>query len=757
MIKRVELDKVMSHEHTVVEFGRGVNAIVGPNGSGKSAIIDSIVFALIGGCVRGEEAVRAELSNMVRVGSRRASITVEFEIGGKCYRAERVIALGGDAQSQVSLRECSGALVAHGRESFCNKMRELLGLDNLKALTYTLVARQGHLSDFIDSEPSKRAEMTLELLGLAWLDKAKEALGRALKSLDVEVAVLSREEERARALETECSSLRKRLEKLSELEKKLSEEVGELEARVEAARREVEELGSVLPSLEKLRAYERYKREAEALEREVGELRERAEKLSPYREAASLAREELAYYTALENKARRLERELAELEKRLERLLGGSTLEELEARLEEQKRVEEELLRRYKELEAEEKIVSAVLQAGLSSDKCPLCGSPLDESRRRHIEESHGARLEELKREVPRLKRLLDEATARRRELEDSIKKAREVVAELERARRELEESRAELESLLEKYNRLAERLGLPRAESFEECKLRLRDVESSLAELEKVEKTLERKLGSLSAIKSALAQFDETEIERARAVARALGAPIEEAERVYRERSAKLEELRSSLEKTRGRLAEVRGEMSALESQLASREAELAKLRESLKSLAAKKKALAVAEKLYGEYLGKSGYISVKALESFRKSFSIVVNDVLARLGRDFAIELTDNLDVRVRREGQELSVNSLSGGEKTMLSIVSRIALASMVSNKRVSVLILDEPTEYLDAEARKTVFETIREVAGYIDQIIVVTHDPEVEDIADTLVHVEKRGGSSRVVVEKVAGSS
>ncbi|MEM4865990.1 MAG: SMC family ATPase, partial [Acidilobaceae archaeon] len=232
MIKKVELKNVMSHEHTVVEFGRGVNAIVGPNGSGKSSIIDSIIFALVGGCVRGEETVRAELSNMVRVGSTKASIAVEFEISGKCYRVERTITTSlEEAQSQFILKECTGQLIAHGKDSFCNKMSELLGLKNLKVLSYTLVARQGHLSDFIDSEPSKRAEMILDLLGMAWLDKAKETLGRALRGLEIEVALLEKEEERLRKLEAERAQLRKRVEELENKEKSALNKVEELEKK----------------------------------------------------------------------------------------------------------------------------------------------------------------------------------------------------------------------------------------------------------------------------------------------------------------------------------------------------------------------------------------------------------------------------------------------------------------------------------------------------------------------------------------------
>ncbi|MEM4681266.1 MAG: AAA family ATPase, partial [Acidilobaceae archaeon] len=706
MIKKVELKNVMSHEHTVVEFGRGVNAIVGPNGSGKSSIIDSIIFALVGGCVRGEETVRAELSNMVRVGSTKASIAVEFEISGKCYRVERTITTSlEEAQSQFILKECTGQLIAHGKDSFCNKMSELLGLKNLKVLSYTLVARQGHLSDFIDSEPSKRAEMILDLLGMAWLDKAKETLGRALRGLEIEVALLEKEEERLRKLEAERAQLRKRVEELENKEKSALNKVEELEKKTETLKKEVEEYRSLWTSLDKLRAYERYKREIETLESEVEELKRKLKKLAPFREAKELVERGLSYYVTVNNRVRTIEDLLKKAEDRLKSLLGNSTLSDVEKEVEELRKLEEDLVHKYKELSAEEKLLSATLQAGLSGDKCPLCGSPLNEERKKHMIETHITRLKELREELPKVKMSLEEITARRRRLENVLREVADISREAERLKQDLDNAQKELKSFLERYNELASKLGFPKAESFVDCKLK--EIAKLVEEAEEIEKLLARKLGSLESLRLAISQFSAEELSKVYDILKSKGLSPEELEKKYLELNNSYESMSRELGRAKEELSLIRGELNALRSQLSAKETELNKLRDTVKSLEVKKKVVKIASRLHEDYLGKSGQLSKVVLESFRKNFVTTVNDVLTKLNRDFLIDLGKDLEIYVKRGGQSLSISSLSGGEKTMLAIVSRMALASMISGKRVSALILDEPTEYLDVEVRKTVF--------------------------------------------------
>jgi exonuclease SbcC len=64
----------------------------------------------------------------------------------------------------------------------------------------------------------------------------------------------------------------------------------------------------------------------------------------------------------------------------------------------------------------------------------------------------------------------------------------------------------------------------------------------------------------------------------------------------------------------------------------------------------------------------------------------------------------------------------------------------------------MILDEPTQNLDAENKARLFEMVREIAGLLEQVIVVTHDEEIIEKADNIVRVHNESGIS--VVETIS---
>lgn len=78
-------------------------------------------------------------------------------------------------------------------------------------------------------------------------------------------------------------------------------------------------------------------------------------------------------------------------------------------------------------------------------------------------------------------------------------------------------------------------------------------------------------------------------------------------------------------------------------------------------------------------------------------------------------------------------LNANELSGGQKQKVSIVKALY-------KNPELLVLDEPTSALDAESRKRLADYLKSHAkGRIT--ILVSHDRELLDIADEVVHLGK----------------
>ena len=82
------------------------------------------------------------------------------------------------------------------------------------------------------------------------------------------------------------------------------------------------------------------------------------------------------------------------------------------------------------------------------------------------------------------------------------------------------------------------------------------------------------------------------------------------------------------------------------------------------------------------------------------------------------------------------------LSGGQRMALAISFRFACYEMFSDK-LGLLVLDEPTAYLDAQTVDRfgdLLRTIKTIAKNMDlQIIVSTHETAISDAFDSVIHI------------------
>lgn len=121
-----------------------------------------------------------------------------------------------------------------------------------------------------------------------------------------------------------------------------------------------------------------------------------------------------------------------------------------------------------------------------------------------------------------------------------------------------------------------------------------------------------------------------------------------------------------------------------------------------------------------------------------------------IAYLPQDYQIDLTLTVEqtIRAEREHEALAalarvglkstaldrvMSSLSGGERT------RVILASLLTRK-AEFLILDEPTNNLDQEARQAVYTLIEQWRG---GLLVVSHDRILLNLMDTIFELSDKG--------------
>jgi DNA repair protein SbcC/Rad50 len=134
---------------------------------------------------------------------------------------------------------------------------------------------------------------------------------------------------------------------------------------------------------------------------------------------------------------------------------------------------------------------------------------------------------------------------------------------------------------------------------------------------------------------------------------------------------------------------------------------------------------------------------------EEFNQLFQRWFN-ILMEIG-DISVEADSNFTPIITQSGYSLSVNSLSGGEKTSVALAYRLALNTMlkkVAGMDNALLILDEPTDGFGKEQLFRLRQVLNELNSA--QIIMVSHERELESFVDKIYRVTKDGNQSRVEI-------
>ena len=436
----------------------------------------------------------------------------------------------------------------------------------------------------------------------------------------------------------------------------------------------------------------------------------------------------------------------------------------------------------------------------LEEGKCPECGQPVEDSPHVDTLEEDRERVEELAAELGdlngRKQELTDELDAaealvdaenrieriddnrervaeRIEELETAVEKATEEAeerrAEADELDEEAEEAAAAAESKAEEAEELREEVEAQEAtlEELDDRRDRLDSVEAVLDEIAETESDIERRrdqrenkaellderrerLADLRAERDELREaFDRERVETAR-------EQREKAETYLEKVEAKLDELGERRDDLTGSIGSVKNEIEQLETLRDERD-ELAETVTDLESLHAETEQL---EQTYGDLRAELRQRNVESLERMlNETFELVYgNDAYSH------IELDGEYDLTVyQKDGTPLEPEQLSGGERALFNLSLRCAIYRLLSEgiegaAPTPPLILDEPTVFLDSGHISRLVDLVAEMRGFgVRQILIVSHDDELVDAADTLVTVEKDTTTNRSSVTREAAAT
>ena len=114
------------------------------------------------------------------------------------------------------------------------------------------------------------------------------------------------------------------------------------------------------------------------------------------------------------------------------------------------------------------------------------------------------------------------------------------------------------------------------------------------------------------------------------------------------------------------------------------------------------------------------------------------------------YDVKLDEDFNIYLIGQGGVYPISAISGGERIALSLALRMAIARALAGGALSFMMMDEPTVHLDEVRRRQLTKMIRRGVKHrgLSQLIVVTHDRELEDVADIVYRVQRSGAFSVV---------
>jgi exonuclease SbcC len=171
-----------------------VFAITGRTGSGKTTIMDAMCLALYGRVPRGTDVTR-----LVANGAQTMYVALEFEAGGREFRAIRRIDISrttqkaGPTRVQLERRGDDGEW-----EPIENRVREMndaiegiVGLD-YRSFTRCVLLPQGRFQEMLTGDPKERREILEELLDIGVYKTIMESANRRARDIDAQAAAIER-------------------------------------------------------------------------------------------------------------------------------------------------------------------------------------------------------------------------------------------------------------------------------------------------------------------------------------------------------------------------------------------------------------------------------------------------------------------------------------------------------------------------------------------------------------------------------------
>ncbi len=792
IISEIQLDNIRSHKRNSIEFTPGINVITGNTGSGKSSVLMSIEYALFGKIGEGRE----EGKMLLRRNSNEGSIAIKLINNNDEYEIKRGLKRVGDS---VRNDDSKNYIIKNDKKidlqnrasdinSYVNKILKIESENPLKMFETITYIKQDELKNLIFETGQYKQEYIDGLLQLnKYLDvyestrdlitkiKNEIELNKKEIELGIDENEIIRIETKINENKNVIEALKNGLEenrillenktiekkqKESELEFernkkidfekmsteiklknnekiKLENEITKIKQKIEDAnknfkaveRNEKNELEKAIKNLEEI---------TKTKSDELKKLYQDFFQLEYSYKNAQKEEENLSNEKTSENlKIKTLTEEAAKIKKRLETALEIENKEEIAGRIKELKTKSDEL---KKEMEG-----------SIKSGFCVMCGNKITDIS--HVKTEYETKIKKCQDSITELKGISDNIKYSKKDLENQLEiikmkidSSNEILHKVTSRLSELkiEEKKTEYEIKKDNYKKYSDELeellsSLKKAREElqkvqEQEKLAI-EVENYNNRINEIEKAILNYIDEIKYTEDRLAgiKFDEEELKKKE---NGFKLTIEEINKI----NYKITEIKKETEMREKQILEDKGRLEEVKIKIKKRE-------EIIKTLNKKEDLLKIISNLREDIRSIREYVRLKFINEFKSLFKARFEEL--RNENDYLLDIDNNYNVIINAGNEETDAKALSGGEKTSVAIAYRLALSSLASILggvgKNELILMDEPTSGLDKEDINALTSAITKITD-LKQIVIVTHEDSMKNIADKVIKLKKEAGVS-----------
>lgn len=792
IISEIQLDNIRSHKRSSIEFTPGINIITGNTGSGKSSVLMSIEYALFGKIGEGRE----EGKMLLRRNSNEGSIAIKLINNNDEYEIKRGLKRVGDS---VRNDDSKNYIIKNDKKidlqnrasdinSYVNKILKIESENPLKMFETITYIKQDELKNLIFETGQYKQEYIDGLLQLnKYLDvyestrdlitKIKNEIELNKKEIELGIdeneiirietkinenknviEALKNELEENRILLENKTIEKKQKESELEFERnkkidfekmsteiklknnekiKLENEITKIKQKIEDAnknfkaveRNEKNELEKAIKNLEEI---------TKTKSDELKKLYQDFFQLEYSYKNAQKEEENLSNEKTSENlKIKTLTEEAAKIKKRLETALEIENKEEIAGRIKELKTKSDEL---KKEMED-----------SIKSGFCVMCGNKITDIS--HVKTEYETKIKKCQDSITELKGISDNIKYSKKDLENQLEiikmkidSSNEILHKVTSRLSELkiEEKKTEYEIKKDNYKKYSDELeellsSLKKAREElqkvqEQEKLAI-EVENYNNRINEIEKAILNYIDEIKYTEDRLAgiKFDEEELKKKE---NGFKLTIEEINKI----NYKITEIKKETEMREKQILEDKGRLEEVKIKIKKRE-------EIIKTLNKKEDLLKIISNLREDIRSIREYVRLKFINEFKSLFKARFEEL--RNENDYLLDIDNNYNVIINAGNEETDARALSGGEKTSVAIAYRLALSSLASILggvgKNELILMDEPTSGLDKEDINALTSAITKITD-LKQIVIVTHEDSMKNIADRVIKLKKEAGVS-----------